>query len=144
MGYAQIRNINDWIRCSCGRHYQNYFTAIFISSPRLPLKISPFRYLGGTNSLQDVGNTEGVLDGADSTTRGLVEELVDGSDTEAILQHGDSLADGLDNTGLSTLIEEAKAVLGEGETEGILELSRSSSAHCVWKGENRSPVDIPW
>lgn len=89
---------------------------------------TPFPYpifvstLGNAKGLEDVGNTNGVLDGGDGTTGSVVEELVDLSDASAIHQHGNSHTDGLDGTGLSTLIEETKFELGEGDTEGVLEL----------------------
>lgn len=96
------------------------YTEVFIAPfrPRVPLAV----YLCKAKSLLNIGDTEGLLDGGDGTVGVLVEELVDGSDTEAVLQHGNSLTNGLDGAGFSTLIKEAKAVLGESDTKGVLEL----------------------
>lgn len=77
-------------------------------------------------SLQDVRNTEGILQRGDGTDRSVVEELVDGRDTKALLEHGDCLADGLDRAGRGTLVNEAEEELSEGDTKGILELGHVS------------------
>lgn len=80
------------------------------------------RPLGNAKSLKNVRHAKSILDGSDGSASRLVEELVDGSNANAIHQHGDSLADGLDRAGLRTLLEEAEFELCEGNTEGILEL----------------------
>lgn len=78
--------------------------------------------LSKAQRLHNVRYSKGIFNGDDRATGGAVEELVDSSDTHAIEQHGDSLADGLDSARLSALFEETELVLCKGYAEGILEL----------------------
>lgn len=79
-------------------------------------------------SLLDVGNTEGLLEGADRAIGRIVEKRVDFVNVQTGLELGNSLADRLDGTGRRTLLGEVEQVLGEGNTKSILELGKLASA----------------
>lgn len=88
-------------------------------------------HLEKAESLLKVGDAQEVLKVGNKTAGGLVEGLVDRRDSEAVLKSGNGGTDGLDGAGLGALVDEVEQVLGEGNTESILELVGNDRKYIV-------------
>ena len=87
-----------------------------------PNRLCDLTFLGESEGLVNIGDTKGILEGGDGTPGSLIEECVDSGDSKAFLKHGHGLADGLDGSWRSTLLREAKKVLGKSDTQLVLKL----------------------
>lgn len=77
---------------------------------------------GQTERLFNVRHAQGALQRGHGSAGGAVQERVDLREADALEEHGNGFAYGLDGAGPGTALGEAEELLGKGRAEGVLEL----------------------